>query len=137
MEGVTGMVREIRLRLVLRLHSEGFCGRAIASSQGVSRKSATAVLEGANWRVCEVGVLTVWMVSSVLRLKFVAGFDMMNHSATWTGPGAVDAFGPGSGTALTDHAECAAGVSNTEVAAACRSHPRRSESGGPVPGTAS
>lgn len=42
------MVRKIRAKLVLQLRAEGLSGRAIASSQGVSRKSITAVLEAAD-----------------------------------------------------------------------------------------
>lgn len=42
------MVRKIKAKLVLRLASEGLSGRAIASSQGMSRKSVTAVLEAAS-----------------------------------------------------------------------------------------
>ena len=38
------MVRKIRARLVLQLRAEGLSGRAIAGSQGMSRKSVTAVL---------------------------------------------------------------------------------------------
>lgn len=42
------MVRKIRAKLILQLRSEGLSGRAIASSQGMSRKSITAVLEAAD-----------------------------------------------------------------------------------------
>lgn len=42
------MVRKIRAKSVLRLRAEGLSGRAIASSQGMSRKSVTAVLEAAD-----------------------------------------------------------------------------------------
>jgi transposase len=42
------MVRKIRAKLVLRLRAEGLSGRAIATSQGMSRKSITAVLEAAD-----------------------------------------------------------------------------------------
>ncbi|MBB1032627.1 IS21 family transposase, partial [Dietzia sp. SLG310A2-38A2] len=42
------MVRKIRAKLVLQLRSEGLSGRAIAASQGMSRKSVTAVLEAAD-----------------------------------------------------------------------------------------
>src|SRR5699024_8751262 len=42
------MVRKIRAKLVLRLRAEGLSGRAIAASQGMSRKSITAVLEAAD-----------------------------------------------------------------------------------------
>ena len=38
------MVRKIRAKLVLQLRAEGLSGRAIAASQGMSRKSVTAVL---------------------------------------------------------------------------------------------
>lgn len=42
------MVRKIRAKLVLQLRAEGLSGRAIASSQGMSRKSVTAVFEAAD-----------------------------------------------------------------------------------------
>jgi transposase len=42
------MVRKIRAKLVLQLRAEGLSGRAIAASQGMSRKSITAVLEAAD-----------------------------------------------------------------------------------------
>lgn len=42
------MVRKIRAKLVLQLRAEGLSGRAIATSQGMSRKSVTAVLEAAD-----------------------------------------------------------------------------------------
>ena len=42
------MVRKIRAKLILQLRSEGLSGRAIAASQGMSRKSITAVLEAAD-----------------------------------------------------------------------------------------
>ena len=42
------MVRKIRARLVLQLRAEGLSGRAIAGSQGMSRKSVTAVLDAAD-----------------------------------------------------------------------------------------
>ncbi len=42
------MVRKIKAKLVLQLRAEGLSGRAIASSQGMSRKSITAVLEAAD-----------------------------------------------------------------------------------------
>lgn len=42
------MVRKIRAKLVLQLRAEGLSGRAIASSQGMSRKSITGVLEAAD-----------------------------------------------------------------------------------------
>ena len=42
------MVRKIRAKLILQLRSEGLSGRAIASSQGMSRKSITAILEAAD-----------------------------------------------------------------------------------------
>ncbi len=42
------MVRKIRAKLVLQLRSEGLSGRSIAASQGMSRKSVTAVLEAAD-----------------------------------------------------------------------------------------
>ena len=42
------MVRKIRAKLVLQLRAEGLSGRAIAASQGMSRKSVTAVLEAAD-----------------------------------------------------------------------------------------
>lgn len=42
------MVRKIRARLVLQLRAEGLSGRAIASSQGMSRKSVRAVFEAAD-----------------------------------------------------------------------------------------
>lgn len=42
------MVRKIRAKLVLQLRAEGLSGRAIASSQAMSRKSITAVLEAAD-----------------------------------------------------------------------------------------
>ncbi|WP_461190482.1 hypothetical protein [Arthrobacter sp. Z4-13] len=42
------MVRKIRAKLVLQLRAEGLSGRAIAASQGMSRKSITAVLETAD-----------------------------------------------------------------------------------------
>lgn len=41
------MVRKIKAKLVLQLRAEGLSGRAIAASQGMSRKSITAVLEAA------------------------------------------------------------------------------------------
>src|SRR5690606_38307101 len=41
-------VRKIRAKLVLQLRAEGLSGRAIAASQGMSRKSITAVLEAAD-----------------------------------------------------------------------------------------
>lgn len=42
------MVRKIRAKFVLQLRAEGLSGRAIASSQRMSRKSITAVLEAAD-----------------------------------------------------------------------------------------
>lgn len=42
------MVRKIRAKLVLQLRAEGLSGRVIAASQGMSRKSVTAVLEAAD-----------------------------------------------------------------------------------------
>ena len=42
------MVRKIRAKLVLQLRAEGLSGRAIAATQGMSRKSITAVLEAAD-----------------------------------------------------------------------------------------
>lgn len=42
------MVRRIRAKLILQLRAEGLSGRAIAASQGMSRKSITAVLEAAD-----------------------------------------------------------------------------------------
>jgi len=42
------MVRKIRVKLILQLRSEGLSGRTIAASQGMSRKSITAVLEAAD-----------------------------------------------------------------------------------------
>ena len=42
------MVRKIRAKLVLQLRAEGLSGRAIGASQGMSRKSITAVLEAAD-----------------------------------------------------------------------------------------
>jgi|SRR5690625_1788092 len=42
------MVRKIRAKLVLQLRAEGLSGRAIASSQGMSRKSVRAVFEAAD-----------------------------------------------------------------------------------------
>jgi transposase len=42
------MVRKIRAKLVLQLRAEGLSGRTIAASQGMSRKSITAVLEAAD-----------------------------------------------------------------------------------------
>jgi transposase len=42
------MVRKIRAKLILQLRAEGLSGRAIAASQGMSRKSITAVLEAAD-----------------------------------------------------------------------------------------
>ena len=42
------MVRKIRAKLVLQLRAEGLSGRVIAASQGMSRKSITAVLEAAD-----------------------------------------------------------------------------------------
>ncbi|PZT86156.1 IS21 family transposase [Brevibacterium ihuae] len=42
------MVRKIRAKLVLQLRADGLSGRAIAASQGMSRKSVTAVLEAAD-----------------------------------------------------------------------------------------
>lgn len=46
-EGVIGMVRKIKAKLVLRLREEGFSGRQIAA-QGMSRHSVTAVIEAAD-----------------------------------------------------------------------------------------
>lgn len=42
------MVRKIRAKLILQLRAEGLSGRAIATSQGISRKSITEVLEAAD-----------------------------------------------------------------------------------------
>jgi len=42
------MVHKIRAKLVLQLRAEGLSGRAIASSQAMSRKSVTQVLDAAN-----------------------------------------------------------------------------------------
>jgi len=42
------MVRKIRAKLVLQLRAEGLSGRAIAASQGMSRKSIAAVIEAAD-----------------------------------------------------------------------------------------
>ena len=42
------MVRKIKAKLVLRLRAEGLSGRAIATSQAMSRKSITAVLDAAD-----------------------------------------------------------------------------------------
>ena len=42
------MVRKIRAKLVLQLRAEGLSGRAIAASQGMARKSVTAVLDAAD-----------------------------------------------------------------------------------------
>lgn len=41
------MVRKIKAKLVLQLREQGFSGRQIASSQGMSRHSVVAVLEAA------------------------------------------------------------------------------------------
>ena len=38
------MVRKIQAKLVLRLHAQGLSGRAIARSQGMSRRSVSDVL---------------------------------------------------------------------------------------------
>lgn len=42
------MVRKIKAKLVLQLRAEGLSGRAIASSQAMSRKSVTQVLDAAD-----------------------------------------------------------------------------------------
>ncbi len=42
------MVRKIRAKLVLQLRAQGLSGRAIAASQGMARKSVTAVLDAAD-----------------------------------------------------------------------------------------
>ena len=42
------MVRKIKAKLVLQLRAEGLSGRAIATSQAMSRKSITAVLDAAD-----------------------------------------------------------------------------------------
>src|SRR5699024_2518534 len=42
------MVRKIRAKLVLQLRADGLSARAIAASQGMSRKSVAAVLEAAD-----------------------------------------------------------------------------------------
>ena len=42
------MVRKIRAKLVLQLRADGLSARAIAASQGMSRKSVTAVFEAAD-----------------------------------------------------------------------------------------
>ena len=42
------MVRKIRAKLVLQLRAEGLSGRAIAASQGMARKSVSAVLDAAD-----------------------------------------------------------------------------------------
>ena len=39
------MVRKIQAKLVLRLHGQGLSGRAIARSQGMSRRSVADVLD--------------------------------------------------------------------------------------------
>ena len=41
------MVRKIKAKLVLQLREQGFSGRQIAASQGMSRHSVVAVLEAA------------------------------------------------------------------------------------------
>ena len=41
------MVRKIQAKLVLRLHVQGLSGRAIARSQGMSRRSVADVLYAA------------------------------------------------------------------------------------------
>lgn len=41
------MVRKIQAKLVLRLHGQGLSGRAIARSQGMSRRSVADVLDAA------------------------------------------------------------------------------------------
>ena len=41
------MVRKIQAKLVLRLHAQGLSGRAIARSQGMSRRSVSDVLDAA------------------------------------------------------------------------------------------
>ena len=41
------MVRKIQAKLVLRLHGQGLSGRAIARSQGMSRRSVADVLYAA------------------------------------------------------------------------------------------
>lgn len=42
------MVRKISAKLVLQMSADGLSGRAIATSQGMSRKSITEVLEAAD-----------------------------------------------------------------------------------------
>ncbi|SMY03098.1 hypothetical protein BAUR920_03602 [Brevibacterium aurantiacum] len=42
------MVRKIRAKLVLQLRADGLSARAIAASQGMSRKSVAAVIEAAD-----------------------------------------------------------------------------------------
>ena len=44
------MVRKIQAKLVLRLHAQGLSGRAIARSQGMSRRSVSDVLDGGEGR---------------------------------------------------------------------------------------
>ena len=44
------MVRKIRAKLILQLRANGLSGRAIASSQGMSPKSITAVLDAGDRR---------------------------------------------------------------------------------------
>ena len=41
------MVRKIQAKRVLRLHAQGLSGRAIARSQGMSRRSVSDVLDAA------------------------------------------------------------------------------------------
>ena len=41
------MVRKIQAKRVLRLHAQGLSGRAIARSQGMSRRSVPDVLDAA------------------------------------------------------------------------------------------
>ena len=61
------MVRKIQAKLVLRLHAQGLSGRAIARSQGMSRRSVSDVLDAA--RAVGVGWddVTGCLCSMVLR----------------------------------------------------------------------
>lgn len=45
------MVRKIQAKLVLRLHAQGLSGRAIARSQGMSRRSVSVFC----FNVCSTG----------------------------------------------------------------------------------
>ncbi len=83
------MVRKIQAKLVLRLHAQGLSGRAIARSQGMSRRSVSDVLDAA--RAVGVGWddVTGKTDGEVYALLFPGGVSAKACTSSPTGPGFI------------------------------------------------